>query len=252
MLKLTNVKKAYNGQTVLDGVNLEVKKGDVIAILGPSGSGKTTLLRIANFLEQADVGQMDFDEKHLDLARVSKRDITEIRKRTGFVFQSYNLFANYTALNNVTLGLMHAHGMKRDKAEAIAKEALTKVGLADRFGHYPSQLSGGQQQRVGIARAIAPNPEILYLDEPTSALDPELIAGVLGVIRELAEEGRTMVNVTHEMNFARKVANHVIFMEHGRIVEEGDPEELFTNPKEARTRQFLSGLGDAPSIFNAY
>ncbi len=243
MLKLSGVKKAFKGNTVLKGVDLEVKKGDVIAILGPSGSGKTTLLRIANFLERANAGEMRFDEEQVDLATVGKQKILELRKRTGFVFQSYNLFANYTALGNVTLGLMHAHGMKKDKAEAIARAALEKVGLADRLHHYPSQLSGGQQQRVGIARAIAPNPEILFLDEPTSALDPELIIGVLAVIRQLAEEGRTMVIVTHEMNFARRVANHVIFMEDGVVVEEGDPETLFTRPREARTREFLSGLG---------
>ncbi len=243
MLKLTGVKKAFNGQSVLKGVNLEVNKGDVIAILGPSGSGKTTLLRIANFLERADAGSMTFDEKTLDLAAASKKDIADIRKRTGFVFQNYNLFANYTALGNVTLGLMHGHGFSRAKAEEIARAALEKVGLAERLSHYPSQLSGGQQQRVGIARAIAPNPEILFLDEPTSALDPELIIGVLQVIRELAEEGRTMVIVTHEMNFARRVANHVVFMEDGMVVEEGSPEALFTNPKNERTRQFLTGLG---------
>ena len=245
MLKLTGVKKAFKGTTVLKDVNLEVKKGDVIAILGPSGSGKTTLLRIANFLETADGGTMDFDDAHIELAKVTKKEILDIRKRTGFVFQNYNLFANYTALNNVTLGLVHAHGMNRKKAEEVARAALEKVGLGDRLSHYPSQLSGGQQQRVGIARAIAPNPEIIFLDEPTSALDPELILGVLQVIRQLAEEGRTMVVVTHEMSFARRVANHVIFMEDGKVVEEGDPETIFTHPKEERTRQFLSGLGHA-------
>lgn len=245
MLKLTHVEKSFNGQSVLKDVSLEVKKGDVIAILGPSGSGKTTLLRIANFLEQADRGEMVFDEKTLDLAAVSKRDIRELRKRTGFVFQNYNLFANYTALKNVTLGLIHGHGMNKARAEEVAKAALEKVGLSERLHHYPSQLSGGQQQRVGIARAMAANPEILYFDEPTSALDPELIAGVLAVIRQLAEEGRTMVIVTHEMSFARKVANRVIFMEDGVVVEEGDPETLFTNPKHPRTKEFLTGLSRA-------
>ena len=164
---------------------------------------------------------------------------TKLRQRTGFVFQNYGLFANYTALGNVMLGLTHVQGLSKAEAKARAEEALTKVGLADRMDHYPSQLSGGQQQRVGIARAMAYNPEVIFFDEPTSALDPELTGEVLSVIRQLAQEGRTMVLVTHEMEFARRVANRIVFMENGVIVEEGAPETLFTNPKEARTQAFL-------------
>lgn len=242
MLKLIGIKKSFGGTEVLKGVDLSVEKGDVVAVIGPSGSGKTTLLRIANFLEKADAGEIEFDEKRFPLASPSRRDVAEVRRRTGFVFQNYNLFANYTALGNVTLGLIHARGVPRAEAERRGMEALRKVGLADRADYYPSKLSGGQQQRVGIARAIAADPEILYFDEPTSALDPELIGEVLEVIRRLAEEGRTMVIVTHEMQFARAVASRVVFMEHGTVVEEGTPEQVFGRPKSERTRQFLNGL----------
>ena len=223
----------------MDGVNLSVHKGDVIAILGPSGSGKTTLLRCINFLETADQGTMLFDEKEYDLASMHKNDIRDIRKKTGFVFQNYNLFANKTALQNVMLGLTSARKMDKKQAEKIGLEMLRKVGMEDRASHYPSQLSGGQQQRVAIARALATNPEIIYFDEPTSALDPELIGEVLNVMRELANEGMTMIVVTHEMSFAKEVSNHVIFMEGGKIIEQGTSKEFFENPKQERTREFL-------------
>ena len=214
-------------------------RGDVIAILGPSGSGKTTLLRCINFLETADSGTMRFGGKTYELAHTDKREIAELRKHTGFVFQNYNLFANKTALQNVTLGLTSARKMARDKAEEIGMEMLKRVGMESRASYYPSQLSGGQQQRVAIARALAADPEIIYFDEPTSALDPELIGEVLSVMRDLAASGRTMVVVTHEMSFARDVSSHVIFMEKGKIVEEGPSKEFFDHPKEARTREFL-------------
>lgn len=239
MLKVTGIRKAFQGNEVLKGVDLEVQKGDVVTILGPSGSGKTTLLRCINFLEKADAGRLDFDEQHLDYAAVTGKEIKAVRQKTAFVFQNYNLFNNKNALENVTEGLVYGRGIAKDKAVEIAKKALDKVGLSDRYDYYPSQLSGGQQQRVGIARAIAVEPEIILMDEPTSALDPELIGEVLAVIRQLAHEGKTMVIVTHEMQFAKEIATHVIFMADGNIVEEGSVEKIFTNPKQERTRRFL-------------
>ena len=239
VLEIKDIHKSFGSLNVLDGVNLSVHQGDVIAILGPSGSGKTTLLRCINFLETADQGKMVFDEKEYDLASMHKNDIRDIRKKTGFVFQNYNLFANKTALQNVMLGLTSARKMDKKQAEKIGLEMLRKVGMEDRASHYPSQLSGGQQQRVAIARALATNPEIIYFDEPTSALDPELIGEVLNVMRELANEGMTMIVVTHEMSFAKEVSNHVIFMEGGKIIEQGTSKEFFENPKQERTREFL-------------
>lgn len=239
VLEIKDIHKSFGSLNVLNGVNLSVHKGDVIAILGPSGSGKTTLLRCINFLETADQGTMVFDEKEYDLASMHKDDIRDIRKKTGFVFQNYNLFANKTALQNVMLGLTSARKMDKKQAEKIGLEMLRKVGMEDRASHYPSQLSGGQQQRVAIARALATNPEIIYFDEPTSALDPELIGEVLNVMRELANEGMTMIVVTHEMTFAKEVSNHVIFMEGGKIIEQGPSKEFFENPKQERTREFL-------------
>ena len=239
VLEIKDIHKSFGSLNVLNGVNLSVHKGDVIAILGPSGSGKTTLLRCINFLETADHGKMVFDEKGYDLASMHKNDIRDIRKKTGFVFQNYNLFANKTALQNVMLGLTSARKMDKKQAEKIGLEMLRKVGMEDRASHYPSQLSGGQQQRVAIARALATNPEIIYFDEPTSALDPELIGEVLNVMRELANEGMTMIVVTHEMSFAKEVSNHVIFMEGGKIIEQGTSKEFFENPKQERTREFL-------------
>lgn len=239
VLEIRDIHKSFGSLNVLNGVNLSVHKGDVIAILGPSGSGKTTLLRCINFLETADQGTMVFDEKEYDLASMHKNDIRDIRKKTGFVFQNYNLFANKTALQNVMLGLTSARKVDKKQAEKIGLEMLRKVGMEDRASHYPSQLSGGQQQRVAIARALATNPEIIYFDEPTSALDPELIGEVLNVMRELANEGMTMIVVTHEMSFAKEVSNHVIFMEGGKIIEQGISKEFFENPKQERTREFL-------------
>lgn len=239
MLKVTNIKKAFKDNKVLKGVDIEVNKGDVVVILGVSGSGKTTLLRCINFLEKADSGQLDFDEQHIDYAKVTDKEINAIRKKTAFVFQNYNLFNNKTALENVTEGLIYGRNVPKSEAVSLAKKALDKVGLSERYDYYPSQLSGGQQQRVGIARAIAIEPEVILFDEPTSALDPELIGEVLGVIKKLAEEGKTMVIVTHEMQFAKEVATHAIFMDGGVIVEQGKPEKIFTNPEEERTRKFL-------------
>ena len=239
MLEIRDVKKSFDGLTVLDGISLDVEKGDVVAILGPSGSGKTTFLRCLNFLEKADGGTIVFDGQSVDLHRATKAEIAAIRRKTAFVFQNYNLFLNKNVLQNVTLGLTAGAGMKRQEAEQIATYALERVGMADRLRSYPSQLSGGQQQRVAIARALATDPEIIYFDEPTSALDPELIGEVLAVMRQLAEDGMTMLVVTHEMDFARSVSNRVVFMENGRIIEEGPSGDFFENPREARSREFI-------------
>ena len=240
MVEIKNLKKTFPGwdHPVLNGVDITVKKGDVVVILGPSGSGKTTLLRCINFLGKADEGQMTIGDMSIDFKTAKKKDIAAIRAKSGFVFQNYCLFNNKTALENVMLGLTVSRKVPKAEAERIAKEMLEKVGLGDRFDYYPSQLSGGQQ-RVGIARAIALNPDVVLFDEPTSALDPELIGEVLGVMKGLAQDGITMIVVTHEMSVARDVANHVIFMEGGVIVEEGAPEQIFDHPQNERTRQFL-------------
>ena len=239
MLEVKGVHKSFGALEVLKGVDLTVEKGDVVAILGPSGSGKTTLLRCMNFLETAGDGTMVFDGKRLEMHRASRRDVAWLRKRTAFVFQSYNLFRNKTALQNVTEGLIVARKIPKNQAEETARRALEKVGMLDRAAHYPHQLSGGQQQRVAIARAIAAEPEIIFFDEPTSALDPELTGEVLAVMRRLAEEGTTMLVVTHEMGFARNVSSQVIFMENGVVVESGTPAQMFGSPRQARTRAFL-------------
>ena len=242
MLIVHNLTKQFDGSQVLKGVSLSVNKGDVIAIIGQSGGGKTTLLRCVNFLEAADSGEMEFDGEHFQLSHISKKDIQRIRRKTAFVFQSYNLFRNKTALQNVMLGLTVARKMPKAQAEQIARSALSRVGLEDKANSYPNALSGGQQQRVAIARALATDPEIIYFDEPTSALDPELTGEVLAVMRKLAEEGMTMLVVTHELGFARNVSTKVIFMENGSIVESGLSEEFFANPKEERTRAFLKTI----------
>ena len=242
MLKLTDVHKSFDKTEVLKGISLNVEKGSVTAIIGPSGAGKTTLLRCINFLEKADSGTLDFDDIHVDLKKVSKKTMLELRRKTAFVFQNYNLFANMTALQNVMEGLVTARKVPKAEAKDRAMKALEKVGLRDKADFYPSSLSGGQQQRVGLARAIAVNPDVILFDEPTSALDPELTGEVLNVIKQLAAEGTTMVIVTHEMSFARDTADNVIFMDKGVIVEEGSPSEIFTSPKESRTRQFLQRI----------
>ena len=239
MLTVKQVKKSFDGVEILKGVDLSVEKGDVVAILGPSGAGKTTLLRCINFPEHADEGELIFEGEHIDFAKASKKEIAAIRKKTAFVFQGFNLFANKTALENVTEGLIIARKMPKGEAVEIGKAALDKVGLSDRYDYYPDQLSGGQQQRVAIARAIATEPEIIYFDEPTSALDPELTIEVLEVMRKLAAEGRTMLVVTHEIRFARNVSTKVVLMEQGQVVEAGETRQIFEQPREERTREFL-------------
>ena len=242
LLELKNLHKSFDNTEILSGIDLSVNKGDVIAVLGPSVSGKTTLLRCLNFLEQSDEGTLEFEGKLYDLKKVKRKQISEYRKDTAFVFQNYNLFANKKALDNVTLGLSVARKISKKEAEKIGMEMLSKVGMAEYAEYYPIKLSGGQQQRVAIARALATNPSVIYFDEPTSALDPELIGEVLSVMKKLAEEGMTMVVVTHEMNFAQNVSTKVVFMDEGKIIEQGKSEEFFANPKNERTREFLNRI----------
>ncbi|MEQ8198429.1 MAG: amino acid ABC transporter ATP-binding protein [Clostridiaceae bacterium] len=239
MLEIRNIHKAFGKNEILKGVDLKIDKGDVVVVLGPSGSGKTTLLRCINFLEKPDEGHALFGNIDVNLKNATSRQIHQIRQKVAFVFQNYNLFNNKTALENVTIGLITGRKIPKKEADEIGKKALDKVGLSGKYDFYPSQLSGGQQQRVGIARAVALNPDIILFDEPTSALDPELIGEVLTVMKNIAKEGTTMLVVTHEMSFAQDVANRVIFMDGGVVVEEGSPGEIFTRPKEERTRQFL-------------
>ena len=236
------LQKKFGDRQVLEDVNLKVNQGDVVVILGPSGSGKTTFLRCLNHLEKADSGSLKLADKDYDLGKLTKKDILEIRQKTAFVFQHYNLFANKTALENILEGLVIARKIPKEEAIKRAEAALEKVDLLAYKDYYPSQLSGGQQQRIGIARAIAVKPEVILLDEPTSALDPELVGDVLDVLKQLAKEGVTMVVVTHEMGFARDVANHVIFMDGGKIVEENNAHDFFSRPKEERTKQFLARI----------
>lgn len=239
MLEIKELHKSFGRHEVLKGLNLSVKQGDVVAILGRSGSGKTTLLRCMNFLETAQSGTMAFDGELFNLAHITKQEIARVRKKTAFVFQNFNLFRNKTALQNVTEGLITARKIPKAAAIEIGKKALDKVDLAGKYDAYPHQLSGGQQQRVAIARAIAGEPNIIYFDEPTSALDPALIHEVLTVMRKLADEGMTMLVVTHEMNFARNVSNKVIFMDAGEIIEAQPAERFFDHPIDQRTKAFL-------------
>ena len=245
MLEIRGLRKSFGALEVLRGIDLTVNKGDVVAILGSSGSGKTTLLRCLNFLETSDAGAMTFDGETFQMAQMRKKDVARLRARTAFVFQDYNLFLNKTALENVTEGLIVARRMPKDQAVDLGRRMLAKVGLSDREGHYPSQLSGGQQQRVAIAQALATDPEVIYFDEPPSSLDPEFPGEVLSIMRDLAEEGRTMLVVTHEMGFARHVSNQVIFMDHGEVVESGTSREVFDHPQQERTRAFLRNIYQA-------
>ncbi|MBP5157848.1 MAG: amino acid ABC transporter ATP-binding protein [Treponema sp.] len=242
MVKIENVKKSFGHLKVLQGVSLDVNTGDVVVILGPSGSGKTTLLRSINFLEKADEGRLTIGSTSVDLHAARKKEILEIRRKTAMVFQNYNLFANKTALENVTEGLVTARKVPKAQATERAIAELAKVGLSDKEDYYPSQLSGGQQQRVAIARAVALDADVILFDEPTSALDPELVGETLQIIKNVAKEGHTMIIVTHEMSFAEEVADKVVFMDGGFIVEEGNPKDIFNHPKEERTRQFLKRI----------
>jgi len=241
MIKLENIHKSFGSTEVLKGVSIEVPTGSVTVILGPSGSGKTTLLRSINFLEPADKGTMVLDDKVFDMASASKKEILDVRRNTAMVFQNYNLFANMTALENVKEGLVLVQKMERYEALIKAEYYLEKVGMINREHFYPVQLSGGQQQRIGIARALALNPKVILFDEPTSALDPELVGEVLEIMKKIAkEENATMIVVTHEIGFAKEVADQVIFMEGGVVVENGAPKDIIENPKEERTKKFLA------------
>ena len=243
MIVVEKLTKQFKGQEVLKGIDLEVKEGEVVAIIGPSGSGKTTFLRCLNFLEEPTSGRIKVGDIEIDTRRPLSQQqslVRNLRQHVGFVFQNFNLFPHRTALENVIEGPIVVKKMPREQAVALGRKLLTKVGLAGKEDAYPRRLSGGQQQRVAIARALAMEPEVILFDEPTSALDPELVGEVLATIRGLAEEKRTMVIVTHEMGFARDVANRVVFFDKGVIVEQGEAKALFANPKEERTQQFLS------------
>ena len=239
MLAVKNIHKSFGTNQVLKGIDFEVNEGEVIAVIGSSGSGKTTLLRCMAFLEQADDGIFTFDDLSKDIRSITRKEIKEIRMKMGFVFQSFNLFRNMTAIKNVTEGLTVVRKMPEEEAKQKAIGLLEKVGMLEHANKYPDELSGGQQQRVAIARALANDPEVVMFDEPTSALDPELIGEVLNVMTKLAKEGTTMIVVTHEMSFAADVASKVIFMEDGRIVEEGAPEQVLKNPQNESTKRFL-------------
>ena len=242
MVKLENIHKSFGENHILKGVDLNIKKGEVIVILGPSGSGKTTLLRTINFLDPADEGSITVNDFKVDAKKHNKAEVIELRRKTAMVFQNYNLFANKTILENVMEGLVTVKKFKKSDAEEMSKNILNKVGLSERYDFYPSQLSGGQQQRAGIARALILDPDVILFDEPTSALDPELVGEVLNTIKNVAQTGITMIVVTHEIAFAKEVATRVIFMEGGKVVEQGPPEEILVNPKEPRTQQFLSRI----------
>jgi len=239
MIKLTNLKKSFGDLVVLDGINLDVKKGQVVAIIGPSGSGKSTLLRCLNLLETPDEGTIEIGDVRLDASKYSRKEAHHLRQQTAMVFQNYNLFKNKTALQNITESLLVTKKMTKQQANEIGMKLLKQVGLEQKADSYPVTLSGGQQQRIGIARALAVDPHAILLDEPTSALDPELVSGVLQVIKSIAIQETTMIIVTHEMAFAREVADHVIFMADGHIIEQGTPTELFDETKNERTKRFI-------------
>jgi polar amino acid transport system ATP-binding protein len=239
LLRVEDIHKRYGQEHVLTGVSFEMKKGETKVVIGPSGTGKSTLLRCINRLTLADKGRVWLEDEEITHTRTN---INKIRTQIGFVFQSFNLFSHLTALNNVRIAPMRVKGMKKAEVTRLAMEELERVGLADKADAYPAELSGGQQQRVSIARALAMFPKLILFDEPTSALDPELIGEVLEVMISLAKEGMTMLVVTHEMGFARAVADEIIFMENGIIVEQGPPKQMFTNSKHRRTGEFLNKI----------
>lgn len=238
MIEIRGLAKAFGSHRVLNGVDLSIESGEVVAVVGPSGTGKSTLLRCLNRLERPDAGTITFGERSFDLSAVRGKELVELRKRTGMVFQGFNLFAKKTALENVMEGLLVVKRLDKVQAEQVARRELDRVGLADRAGYYPRHLSGGQQQRVAIARALAMSPDLLLLDEPTSALDPELVGEVLTTIRKAASDGYTMLLVSHEMDFVRNVAENVIFLDGGSVLEQGAPEEVLGHPKHERVRAF--------------
>ena len=238
LIKVTGLKKHYNGGKIraLDGIAIDINKGDVMVVIGPSGSGKSTFLRSLNLLEEPSEGSIVFDGTDICGSRIN---LDEYRQKMGMVFQHFNLFPHKTILENLTIAPLIVKKENKEEAEKRAMELLTRVGLADRANAYPVQLSGGQKQRVAIVRALCMNPEVMLFDEPTSALDPEMVGEVLDVMKDLAKAGMTMVCVTHEMGFAREVGNRVVFMESGKVVEEGTPDDIFKNPKSPRLKDFL-------------
>lgn len=236
MIDIENLRKSFGEVEVLKGINLTIKEKEVVVIIGPSGSGKSTLLRCMNYLEEPTSGKVSVDGIVLD----GEANINKVREEVGMVFQRFNLFPHMTVLQNIMLAPIKVRHISKQEAEDTARKLLARVGLADKANSYPNQLSGGQQQRVAIARALAMKPKVMLFDEPTSALDPEMVGEVLDVMRKLAEEGMTMVIVTHEMGFAREVGDRLLFVDDGRIIEQGDPKEVFEHPKEERTRLFLS------------
>ncbi|WP_100638960.1 amino acid ABC transporter ATP-binding protein [Marinobacter salexigens] len=242
MIKLTSLSKHFGKTVVLDEINLTIEKGEIVVIIGPSGTGKSTLLRCINFLEQPTAGTMTVGNLTVDVNRASRADILAMRRHTAFVFQNYALFANKTALQNIAERLLVVDKWPKEKAYQRARQILEQIGLANKADAYPASMSGGQQQRVGIGRAMAAEAEVILFDEPTSSLDPEWVEEVLGLMKQLASERQTMMVVTHEMSFARDVADRVIFIDGGRIVEQGPPSEIFSNPKDPRTKDFLKKI----------
>lgn len=242
VLRAEHIRKSFGNVEVLKDINLSVEKGSVVSILGPSGTGKTTFLRCLNYLEKPEAGKLTISDVSVDFSHISKKDVQRLRRKSTMVFQQFNLFRNKTVLENVTEGLIYGYGKPKKEAVEIAMKELERVHMADYAKMYPSELSGGMQQRVGIARALAPRPDVILFDEPTSALDPELVGEVLDTIASVATLGITMIIVTHEMHFAQEVSSKVVFMSHGEVVEEGSPDEIFVHPKEEKTRQFLQRM----------
>lgn len=237
MIKVKNLHKSFDKLEVLKGVDVEIKKGEVVVVIGPSGSGKSTFLRCLNLLEEPTNGEVVFEGISIT---DKKTDINKLRQKMGMVFQQFNLFPNLSVLENITIGPRKVKSLSIEEANKIAMDLLKRIGLSDKVNNYPKQLSGGQKQRIAIARALAMSPDVMLFDEPTSALDPEMVGEVLDVMKKLAMDGMTMVVVTHEMGFAREIADRVLFMDGGYIMEEGTPEEIFTNPKNPRTKDFLA------------
>ena len=240
MIKVTNLHKSFGELAVLKGIDFQADTGEVIVIIGPSGMGKSTFLRCINYIERPEKGIIEIDNVKVDAEKCTEKEIKQLRLKTSMVFQNYNIFKNKTVIENVMLPMTSVQKIEKEIAKEKALQYLDQVGLLDKVNEYPSRLSGGQQQRVGIARAMAVNPKLILLDEPTSSLDPELVLGILDILRNLANEHkRTMIIVTHEMSFAKEIADRVIFMDDGRIIEEGTPEKIFSNPQNERTKRFL-------------
>ena len=240
MIRISNFSKSFSGQMVLNNLSLEIQKGEVVALIGSSGAGKSTFLRSLNYLEQPDSGTIAIDDFTVDFSKISKEEILTLRRKLAMVFQQFNLFERRTALDNVKEGLLVVKKFSDQEATNLAKEELAKVGLSDRENHYPRHLSGGQKQRVALARALAMKPDVLLLDEPTSALDPELVGEVEKSIADAAKAGQTMILVSHDMSFVSQVADKVLFLDKGHIIEMGTPEEIMSHPKEERTKEFFA------------